>query len=323
MTLIVARASSQIALLVSDRRVTRDGALFDPDANKNILFTAKNAVVAIGYTGMAHVSGVPMDQWIAQTLTGLTFPEGRHGPGSVPTFMTTRYEERYWGMHVQTLHERLNNMRSVLPASHRALWSQDPFDLLATGWEWNHGFPRPLLLGLSKPTNSTVFALDAFKRHWYFRGARGIQVRTVIAPASNVLASELGSVRAADVNGQSAEDAESLLADLIRTVSARSDLVGPDLMSIRFTPVTDPDPTIRIRYLSADRNTGVLIRNTTRTAVPIAFSPWILSPGFLSAPAVFTDLGVQSRCGPYRVFADGPPGPGFPCMVSSQRRPPL
>ena len=76
MTLIVTRTSCRYALMVTDRKVTTNGAEYDPDANKNILFGDRNAVVAIGYTGMAYIGTVPTDQWIAQALTGLTFPQG-------------------------------------------------------------------------------------------------------------------------------------------------------------------------------------------------------------------------------------------------------
>ena len=76
MTLIIARASPTGALMVSDRRVTTSGILFDPDANKTILFADRNAVVAIGYTGMAYIGSLPTDQWLASALTGLNFPEG-------------------------------------------------------------------------------------------------------------------------------------------------------------------------------------------------------------------------------------------------------
>jgi hypothetical protein len=43
--------------MVTDRRVTQNGYIFDPDANKNLVFSDKNAVVAIGYTGRAYHVG--------------------------------------------------------------------------------------------------------------------------------------------------------------------------------------------------------------------------------------------------------------------------
>src|SRR4029453_7804868 len=109
MTLVLTRTSLRSALMVTDRKVTKDGA--DPYANKNVLFADRNAVVAIGYTGLAYVGTIPTDRWLAQTLTGLTFPEGRRGKGSVPFLMTTDFQDEYFGLRLRNLREALNTCK--------------------------------------------------------------------------------------------------------------------------------------------------------------------------------------------------------------------
>ena len=62
MTLILSLASSWFTLQVSDRLVTQAGKQFDPIANKNILYIGPDGIISLGYTGLAHLDGIPTDQ---------------------------------------------------------------------------------------------------------------------------------------------------------------------------------------------------------------------------------------------------------------------
>lgn len=72
MTLILTHLSAgyPYALQVTDRLVTKGGSPFDPLANKNIVYVARNAIVSIAYTGLAYIDGIPTDVWIAERLVG-------------------------------------------------------------------------------------------------------------------------------------------------------------------------------------------------------------------------------------------------------------
>lgn len=74
MTLVVNFACEGIVVQVSDRLVCRqDGQCLRPYndlATKQVIYRAKDAIVAIGYAGLAYLCGVPTDQWIVQTITG-------------------------------------------------------------------------------------------------------------------------------------------------------------------------------------------------------------------------------------------------------------
>lgn len=48
---------------------TAAGQPFDKYSNKNTLYACKDAVVALGYTGMAFLGNVPTDQWLVQVIT--------------------------------------------------------------------------------------------------------------------------------------------------------------------------------------------------------------------------------------------------------------
>ena len=84
MTWIAAVASALRAVMATSRGVGTNGAVFDPDADKSIVFGDANAAVAIGYAGMAHIGAVSYC-----TRSG-TAP---HGPLSVNAFCvsTTPY----------------------------------------------------------------------------------------------------------------------------------------------------------------------------------------------------------------------------------------
>jgi len=75
MTLILGQASRDYVLQVTDRLVTKGNRPFDPLANKNIVYCARNALVAIGFTGIAFLGDIPTDQWIVEQLTGTSLTE--------------------------------------------------------------------------------------------------------------------------------------------------------------------------------------------------------------------------------------------------------
>src|ERR1700730_6856922 len=81
MTLILSHLSSAFALQSSDRLVTRlnmgrGPTPFDPLANKTIVYLARDAIVAMSYTGPAYIGQLTTDDWIVQNLTGIDVTQG-------------------------------------------------------------------------------------------------------------------------------------------------------------------------------------------------------------------------------------------------------
>ncbi|HKO14424.1 MAG TPA: hypothetical protein VJV22_20815, partial [Acidobacteriaceae bacterium] len=85
MTLITGIVNLRGAIHVSDRLTTllSNGRPFDPLANKTIIYLCDGAVVTIGYTGIAYISGRPTDVWIAEQLVGQDI-DPRFGFGQLP-----------------------------------------------------------------------------------------------------------------------------------------------------------------------------------------------------------------------------------------------
>src|SRR5262245_32490341 len=122
--------------MVTDRLLTAGGIEVDPDSNKNVVFGDKNGVASLAYTGLAYIGSTPTDRWIAETLTGLPFPEGSHGPGSVPALMFKQYRAEYLRVRLQTLQARLQELGKTLDAGQTASWTAHPFDVVVSGYEW-------------------------------------------------------------------------------------------------------------------------------------------------------------------------------------------
>lgn len=83
MTLRVTFVSGDYVLQVSDRLVSVDRRAgvesYDREANKTVVYFARDAYVSIGYTGLAYLEDRPTDQWIAEKLIGEEV-ESRRGP---------------------------------------------------------------------------------------------------------------------------------------------------------------------------------------------------------------------------------------------------
>jgi hypothetical protein len=77
MTLHVALIHHDGVIHVSDRLINKSGQPFDFFGNKTIVLRADDAIATLGYSGVAHLDGLPTDEWIASFLWG------RHVSGGV------------------------------------------------------------------------------------------------------------------------------------------------------------------------------------------------------------------------------------------------
>src|SRR5689334_10815609 len=105
MTLILTRASKDFVLQVTDRLVTQGMSEFDSLANKNIVYCARNAIVAIAYTGFAFLGDIPTDQWVVEQLIGQPFDRDRKPPAVV---MGLRPQSLDLGRSLTLLKEKLD-----------------------------------------------------------------------------------------------------------------------------------------------------------------------------------------------------------------------
>ena len=68
MTLAIAAANPEYAILVVDRRFTRNGALVDDDASKAFVFESRVLRLAVSFAGVAECEGFRTGQWLSDEL---------------------------------------------------------------------------------------------------------------------------------------------------------------------------------------------------------------------------------------------------------------
>jgi hypothetical protein len=318
MTQIISQLCRAFALQVEDRLVTQTAAgsaprKFDALANKNVIYWARDAIVSIGYTGLAYVKDLPTDDWIAATLTGLDVAENfaiRNGP--LP---------RWWDIG-----QAIDLLCRELKASEIAA-RKDYFELEITGWQWKKG-KRPLIgsrqpvpLGCSiRKAYGKDFEVKRLPRHWYWKP--GAQFG---ASPEGGLSLSLAEIQQLAERMHSLPDSqyEQAIVDAIRSVAARNpDYVGPNCMSVLIAP-----PHIRalvqITFFPQERHTARLVSSKFVSPEYLAaYSPWIIGNGLVQKPSVFIGDGWEFHMGPFTVLLKGfPAGPGLLAGMSSQRRP--
>lgn len=75
MTLILAMGNRQQVVLVSDRRLTRNGVLFEDESNKASVIFCKDARLAVAYTGLAQLGNFQTRRWLPEVLMDSAAPD--------------------------------------------------------------------------------------------------------------------------------------------------------------------------------------------------------------------------------------------------------
>jgi len=87
-TLVLANANLIGVNVVSERLLSRRIAggtePFDLEANKNVVFVARDGVVVIGYSGPAYIGPKTTDQWIANVCCGESATSTTRHEGASP-----------------------------------------------------------------------------------------------------------------------------------------------------------------------------------------------------------------------------------------------
>jgi len=303
MTLILARASAEFVLQVTDRLVSLNQKPFDKLANKNILYIASNAVVTLAYTGEAYLDNIPTDHWIAQKLLGFEID-----PANPPAMAAGQNgSKRDIGQSFRILTDELDR--------------QDPkkrLSLLVSvqGWQWNsRGRLRPLVGHITRMPSRNSFDVHFEQRDWYLKGAQ-----TISAPYANIGIEELTEL-SNQLRDKQPKEAEVLLVDKIRQISNTNTWVGPHCISVLLPQLSNPN--IFVRYHTADPS--VLSNQQALEAGDDlwAYSPWIVGSNVCLPPAQVIG-GFTLRTGPFTIHfeAETPQQKQWLSFHSGQNRKP-
>ncbi len=152
--------------MVSDRLVS--GGMSDPLANKNLIYLARDAVVAIGYAGKAYGlnssnRNMPTDEWIAEKLWGK--PIHRGPDGDAPGTFTFQNIERH--LHIdQSIKLLQNELTKAFAALPRSIRTRARLHLVLAGWKQSrHGGIRFMLAEIIRRNDK--FTIQSPSRYYY------------------------------------------------------------------------------------------------------------------------------------------------------------
>jgi hypothetical protein len=302
MTLVLHVATPVHALHVSDRLVSKAEIPHDPLANKTVVLRATDGLLAFGYTGPAYVSGVPMDTWIADAVSGgsCAADMGSLAYGNFPV--------RDVGTSLLALSQGL---RGIGPFRRDGAVS-------GVGWQWDGerdgALVRHVLWGLDE---------ESGKFHWQQAVPRHLPEREKASRITRAGAWPLTSEewrRLVDQVAAAGPDVglvESLLVDAIRRASdERPGLVGKNCMSVLLRPWENPN--VHVRFIPDDPHEGKALGQT----LEVAFSPWLVAPDAIIAPSLLVG-GITSGPGLLTYSMDAPPVPEdqrLKAALQSQKR---
>lgn len=277
MTLILAYVARYGVIHVSDRLLTERGTTrpFDAFSNKALLYLCADAIVAIGYTGLAYIGDSPADVWIASQLIGKRLQE-YEGFGE-----PMRTERRNIVSAIEMLRSRLESeMRHTRTPE---------FELLITGWKWPQRRkpkrPEPFIAVVQWAVDHMI--METLPRYWWYERGRD-EVLTCI-PASN-----MGRVQAEQVMKRvtlCSDDVSirNILVETIRSMSTVNTIIGADCMSIMLPPPQLLRAEIEFIAGSSDLSSG-----------PV-YSPWVITPGYVHKPSILFG-GWEVHCGPWTIY---------------------
>lgn len=320
MTLHLTQVSNLYTLQVGDRKVS--GRINDPLANKNIIYWARDAIVTLGYAGLAYDlepsdRSVPTDEWIASKLLGGgIIPRGRDG---VRPAMFGNVSNGRWldiAESLQTLKAELEKSIVRLP---QAL-TKYAFELTIAGWQ----FPtrksiRPFVAELSKSPQDLSIRMDFPMRRRRFGSYFGVWA----TPGGYLTPTEENDLRSFLRSGDlspadRANVAEQKFVDTIRCVASRERGVGSHCMSILLPPPTSS--AIRVRFNPSVEHRAVFRGNNWQQELPVAYTPWVIGNGGFQSPSVIAGGETSYVMGPFTVVFEGPQTGGRFMFMGAQSR---
>jgi len=186
MTQIISHLAANHICQVSDFlvsvRTSRSG--LDPHDrafSKSILYLAKDALVAVGFTGMAYINDIPTDEWIASILAGqsLRASDGRGFGTQIRSTAGRSFYPTNWldiGLAVKRLQDNLAMVFADLRRRRETTALKAGLVISIVGWQWKWRWHRggDATLLRSSPIACTLFydqdlhgiSLERLSRYW-------------------------------------------------------------------------------------------------------------------------------------------------------------
>lgn len=320
-TLILNQTGWRCAVQVSDRLVSvmrgSTTVPFDPQSNKTILLITGNGILSLSYSGLSYIVGTPTDNWLVEQIRGR--PPERQPDGSLVMAQISTVQP---SPTLQTALERMRiSLEGALNGRERAALRKAPIAVVGTGWLlYRRKPPRPVLVWLVPNGHGyeTVWA----------RRIYGNNCLSLPVPDGYLSIAERNALTATYVD-RTPDELEGIMVSTIRNVAGKAGGVGRDCMSVVITSPMSPPCYVRVRFIPHTQTFGNPGTGDSQSETPVAFSPWIISPGMYFAPTMMTaGTFLSLRDGDYRIRFEGIPAdpaivkPDEGIAISSQLRPP-
>ena len=256
-------------------------------ANKTVVLFARRGIVAISYTGLAYLSGVPTDQWLAQTISGVDL--SRAAAIAMGDSISLPFDVGQALEHLRIEAGRAL-MREPTPLQRETI----EFQIVGSQWDRKHGRLRPVMSRITNArTGGAVFEKLDMPRLWNPWGSR------YTVGSGTGVTEALGQLQ--DRFGEGPRDPEhclKVMVDVIQQISrAYPGVVGSDCMCVHIQAAT---PRAKVIFNPEVRYQAKLGGMTT--SQPIAFTPFVVSRNMVSMPSISANGLFSSQPGVDIVF---------------------
>ncbi len=265
MTLTIACISHHAVVQATDRLASTEGKATNPLVNKNVIFCARDALVAISYTGLIRLYWLRTDDWTARKLRGEDewVPGDRHaGPGM-------RFSK---GPQWLALDSAVELLRGELEAVFSAEPQESVQELHAfafLGWQWDaaSGHCRPV----GWVTEKLHGALSVTSVALLPEGLSESSFKLLALPRWPDEFPDTAREALFDALRPNLADplrCEEILAESVRAVARRqSEVIGDDLLTVSM-PAPQGRATAHVCFRPHMR--------TLHETAPMAYMPWFV-----------------------------------------------
>lgn len=303
----IAQLSDRLVVAKRGNRITQH----DHAANKTVVFRASDAIVTIGYTGIAYVGQIPTDRWIAEVLCQESFgaPDERFGMrmggGRRPVDI---------GQGIILLERAIE----ALPASPV---DEHGLELVVAGWQAWREDCRPILVELSRYGGRTK--LKRAPRHWSKDSNFRIGVIGV-PPKEGAIKERLSKFKLTKEVKQVAGPllpghVENVFLNTLRETSEFSDTVGANALSVVL--MRPGQGIMGCRFYPIQPHYVKVRKGESEIDIEVAMTPWVIGPGIIKSPSMEVGDSVMNLGGlDFHIF--GAPAQSGLTLGSSLKRPP-
>jgi hypothetical protein len=312
--MILSLVTPHFAIQVSDRRLTEEIAAnqfdtWDPASNKSVILLGRDGLIAMGYGGAGFIGSATTDGWIAETITGLSMGANLDRP-DFALRTGDALPDRVVCTHLETVADGLNW------AVGAGQIDADELMINYVGFRWDSlEEPAWPVFGAIAWSPADRYEVVMSEPDWGWESGRDHQFAALgwsEVEAREELRKRLPSMEIGNKN-----QAISILIDVLRSLPPEDTTVSKDCM---VTTIQRIPPHAHVRYERYGLAEAEVASRTQTFTVPASFSPWILTPEWLTTPQVMSGLGWTRPSGIFEFAVEGSGGNGDFSIMSGQPR---